>query len=96
MLIARLGGRADRDPAEALVGDVVAQLEAERVAVEVQRLVRVMDDDEALGKREVHAARLGSDTARASSILLGFRLGRVMSLATHPGTFTSALWSRAR
>ena len=36
---AGLGGCADGDPAEVLAGDVVAQLEAERVAVEGQRAV---------------------------------------------------------
>src|ERR1043165_4214856 len=87
---ARLGGGADRDPAEALVGDVVAYLEAERVAVEGQREVRVMDDDEALRKRELHARE--GYVARAAWGLLG----RVMTFATQPGTPTSSLWSRAR
>ncbi len=40
---AGLGGGADGDPAEVLAGDVVAQLEAERVAVEGQREVGVVD-----------------------------------------------------
>ena len=40
---AGLGGRADGDPAEVAAGDVVAQLEAERVAVEGQCEVGVMD-----------------------------------------------------
>ena len=40
---AGLGGGADGDPAEVAFGDVVAQLEAERVAIEGQRLVGVMD-----------------------------------------------------
>ena len=44
---ARLGGGADGDPAEVFAGDVVAQLEAECVAVEGQREVGVMDQDEA-------------------------------------------------
>jgi hypothetical protein len=43
----RLGGGADGDPAEVFAGDVVAQLEAERVAVEGQRAVGVMDEDKA-------------------------------------------------
>ena len=43
-----LGGGADGDPAEVSAGDVVAQLEAERVAVEGQREVGVMDEDEAV------------------------------------------------
>ena len=54
---AGLGGGADGDPAEVIAGDVVAQLEAERVAVEGQREVGVMDEDEALGESEVHALK---------------------------------------
>ena len=38
-----LGGRADGEPAEVLAGDVVAQFEAESVAVEGQCEVGVMD-----------------------------------------------------
>lgn len=38
-----------------LAGDVVAQFEAERVAVKDQCEVGVMDLDEATGKAEVHA-----------------------------------------
>ena len=47
---AGLGGGADGDPAEVFLGDVVAQLEAERVAVEGQGEVGVMDQDEACGR----------------------------------------------
>ena len=39
-----------------VVPDIVALFEAERVAIEGRRLVRVVDDDEALGEREFHAA----------------------------------------
>src|SRR3712207_7331928 len=41
-----LGGGADGDPAEVSFVDVVAQLEAERVAVEGQHLVGVMDEED--------------------------------------------------
>jgi hypothetical protein len=47
---AGLGDGADGDPAEVLAGDVVAQLEAERVAVEGQRDLRVVDENEACGE----------------------------------------------
>ena len=40
---ARLGGAADGDPAEVAVGDVVADFEAERVAVERQREIGIVD-----------------------------------------------------
>ena len=43
-----LGGGADGDPAEVPFVDVVAQLEAERVAVEGEGAVGVVDDYEAL------------------------------------------------
>ena len=62
---AGLGGGADGDPAEVVAGDVVAQLEAERVAVEGQREVRVVDEDEARGKREVHARNARERAPRA-------------------------------
>jgi hypothetical protein len=54
---AGLGGGADGDPAEALGGDVVAQFEAEGVAVEGQCDVGVMDLDEAPGNSEIHAPK---------------------------------------
>ena len=55
-----LRGAADGDPAEAFAGDVVAQFEAERIAVEGQCEVGVMDLDEATGKSEIHAPKLES------------------------------------
>src|SRR5262249_59693282 len=54
---AGLGARADRDPAEAVVGDIVVQLKTQRVAVEGQREVRIMDLDEAAGKCEIHSRK---------------------------------------
>jgi hypothetical protein len=44
----RLRGGADGHPAHALVGDIVAHLKAEQVAVEGQCLVMVVDSDEAI------------------------------------------------
>jgi len=62
---AGLGGGADGDPAEVLAGDIVAQLKAERVAVEGQGGVGVMDDDEARGKREIHVRKARARGPRA-------------------------------
>ena len=89
-------GDADGDPAEALVGDVVADLEAERVAVERQRRVGVVDLDEACGEREIHAPqRYAARVAMRFSDPARSRLGE-SSLAMQPGTPSSSLWSRAR
>jgi hypothetical protein len=44
----RLGRAAEGDPTEPARGDVVAYLKAERVAVEGERLVQVVDGDMAL------------------------------------------------
>ena len=52
---AGLGASADSDPAEVFASHVIAQFEAECVAVEGQREVGVMDQDKASGKREIHA-----------------------------------------
>ena len=57
---AGLGGGADGDPAEVFAGDVVAQFEAECVAVEGQREVGVMDQDEARERVRFMPATLGS------------------------------------
>ena len=62
---AGLRGGADGDPAEAVAGDVVAQFEAERVAVEGQCEVGVMDLDEALGESEIHARNAREPAPRA-------------------------------
>src|SRR5215469_16258264 len=50
-----LRGGADGDPPEPVVADVVAQFKAEYVAVKGQCEVRVMDEDEAAGNRDIHA-----------------------------------------
>jgi hypothetical protein len=47
---------ADGDPAEAFIRDVEADLEAERVAVEEERFVRVVDGDEHGGDGDCHAS----------------------------------------
>src|SRR6185437_10037560 len=52
---AGLGGGSYGDPAEALVGDVVAHFEPERIPVERQCDIWVMDLDEAGRKSEFHA-----------------------------------------
>jgi hypothetical protein len=60
-----LGGGADGDLAEVLAGDVVAQLEAQNVTVEGKCEVGVMDQDEALGKGEVHASHTREQVLRS-------------------------------
>ena len=79
---AGLAGRADRDPAHLAVSDVVADLEAEGVAVEGQGGVRVVVREEARVNGDVHGdqASCGSG-ARASRFLTGL----VTCLATHDG-----------
>src|SRR6266511_6186369 len=69
---AGLAGRADRDPAHLAVSDVAADLEAEGVAVEGQRGVRVVVREEARVNGEVHGghASCGS-VAGASRFLTG-------------------------
>src|SRR5947207_1296555 len=54
---AGLSGRTDGDPPEVVVGDVVAQFEAEHVTVEDQREVEIMDLDEG---RDRKSTRLNS------------------------------------
>ena len=55
---------ADGDPAEAVGGDVVADLEAERVAVEAERLVGIVDGDEHGGDGDCHATTVRAPTWR--------------------------------
>jgi hypothetical protein len=62
---ALLGGGADGDPAEVSFGDVVAQLEAERVALARQGEVGVMDQDEAFGTSAGHASNPRQPAPRA-------------------------------
>src|SRR5438309_1287254 len=77
---AGLVGRADRDPAHPTVSDIIADLEAEGVAIERERCVRVGVWEEARVNAEVRGshARTGSVT-RASRILIGL----VTCFATH-------------
>ena len=92
-----LGRGADGDPAEVALGDVVAELETKRVAIEAEREVGVVDEHEAGGKREVHAPHITAPSSHAllrSCSVGGW--GRVRSLAMQPGTPASALWSRRR
>jgi hypothetical protein len=66
---AGLGGGADGDPAEVLAGDVVAQFQAELVAVEGQCEIGIMDQDEAGGKSESNCSgRSGSAGAGAVDV----------------------------
>ena len=55
---------ADGDPAEAVGRDVVADLEAERVAVEAERGVGVVDGDEHGGDGDCHATTVRAPTRR--------------------------------
>ena len=79
---AGLVGGADRDPAHLPLSDVVADLEAEGVAVEGQGGVRVVVREEGRVNGDVHAghARCGSG-AGASRFLIGL----VTCFATHGG-----------
>src|SRR5215467_2467254 len=90
---AGLVGGADRDPAQPAVSDVVADLEAEGVAIEGQGGVRVVVREEARMNRDVHSgqASCGSVT-RASRFLTGL----VTCFATHDGipAVARAAWRR--
>ena len=55
---------ANGDPAEALRRDVGADLEAERVAIETQRNVGVVDGNEHCGDGDWHAITIGLPTRR--------------------------------
>jgi hypothetical protein len=90
---AGLVGGADRDPAHPAVSDVVADLEAEGVAIERQGGVRVVVREEGPVDGDVHGgqASCGSLT-RASRFLTG----RVTCFATQEGipTVARAAWRR--
>src|SRR5680860_383008 len=90
---AELVGGADRDPAHPLVSDVVADLEAEGVAVEGQGGVRVVVRKEARVNGDVHGSqtRCGS-VAGASRFLIGL----VACFATHDGIPAVARCARRR
>jgi membrane protein DedA with SNARE-associated domain len=62
-----LGPGTHGDPAETVPRDVVAQFEAERVAVERERAVGVVDEDKAASESEIHASNA---TESASEWLL--------------------------
>src|SRR4051812_22030373 len=62
---AGLVGRADRDPVHSAVFDVVADLEAEGVAIEPQGGVRVVVREEGLVDRDVHGGQARSGSAPA-------------------------------
>ena len=49
-----LGLRPDGDPAHVAAADVVAHLEPEHVPVELERLVEIVDREEAVGDGDVH------------------------------------------
>ena len=90
---AGLAGGADRDPAHPVVADVVADLEAEGVAVEGQGGVRVVVRKEARVNGDVHGrqSRCGSG-AGASRFLTGL----VTCFATQDGipAVAPAAWRR--
>ena len=100
---------ADGDPAEAVGRDVGADLEAERVPVEAERGVGVVDGDEHGGHGDCHGTTVGPPTRRAllrsCSVPAGsggvqtvtrVRRGRVATLLTQDGTTSRSRWSRAR
>src|SRR5215510_13242607 len=90
---ARLVFGADRDPAHLAASDVVADLEAEHVAVEGQGGIRIVVREEARVNGDVHGghASCGSVT-RASRFLTGL----VTCFATHDGipAVAAAAWRR--
>src|SRR5438067_11499523 len=90
---ARLVGRADRDPPHPAVSDIIADLEAEVVAIEGQRCVRVGMREESRVNSEVYGGhtKTGSVT-RASRFLIGL----VTCFATHGAipSVARASWRR--
>jgi hypothetical protein len=82
-----------RDPAHPAVSDVVADPEAEGVAIEGQEGVQVVMQEEGPVQRDVHSgqASCGSVT-RASRFLIGL----VICFATHDGipAVARAAWRR--
>ena len=75
-------GGADRDPVQAAVLDVVADLEAEDVAVEGQRGVRVVVGEEGLVNGDVHDGHAKDGAVTGAS---RFLIGLVTCFATHGG-----------
>src|SRR6516162_6268957 len=84
---ARLAGGADRDPAHSAVSDVVANLEAEGVAIEGQGRVWVVVREKRRVNGDAHNghARYGSVTGASR-----FLIGLVTCFATHGGIPTVA------
>ncbi len=78
----RLVGRADGDPAHPLVADVEADLEAEGVAVEGQRGIRVGVREHARVNGDVHGAHDKDGSGAGAS---RFLTGRVTCFATQGG-----------
>src|SRR5581483_260659 len=105
-----LTGGTHGDPAEPSGGDVEAHFEAERVAVEAERGVGVVDRNERRGKGDCHATNIRAPARRVllrscsvrargrarSQTVTFVRRGRVTTMLTHVGTASRARWSRAR
>src|SRR5262249_44345784 len=90
---AGLVGGADRDPAHPAVSDVVADLEAEGVAIEGQGCFRVVMREEARVNGDVHGSQASwGPVPRASRFLTGL----VTRFATHDGipAVARAAWRR--
>src|SRR6266487_5812954 len=90
---ARLVFRADRDPAHLAASDVVADLEAENVAVEGQGGVRIVMREEARVNGDVHGGHASCGWGTGAS---RFLTGLVTCFATHDGipAVASAAWRR--
>ena len=86
-------GRADRDPAHFTLADVVADLEAEDVAVKGQGGVRVVMREEARVNGDIHAHHASRGPAAGAS---RFLTGLVTCFATHGGipAVARAAWLR--
>jgi hypothetical protein len=59
-----LTGRSDGDPAESAGGDVVTHFQAQRVAVETERGIGIVDGDEHRGDGDCHVATVGVPARR--------------------------------
>src|SRR5215472_11672218 len=90
---AGLASGADRDPAQPAVSDVVADLEAEGVAIEGQGGVRVVMREEARLDADVHDGHASCGSVTGAS---RFLTGLVTCFATHEGipAVARAWWRR--
>src|SRR3954452_19739847 len=79
---AGLVGGTDRDPAHAAVVDLVADLEAEGVAIEGHRRVRIVVWEEGREDRDVHGGHASCGSVAGAS---RFLIGLVTCFATHGG-----------